>query len=210
MSKYRVQKYGKSELTILQREPLFQGFFEMEAVTFTHQRFDGQWSEPVRREVFERGDAAVILPYDPISDQVILVEQLRVPAARTSETPWLLELPAGIIEAGEAPESVARRELEEETGLAAKSLTFLYSYLPSPGACSERLYLYLAEVTAPAADAGQGVFGLDDEHEDILRHVVSREQAMAWIEDGTIDNASTILGLQWLALKRHALFRSEG
>ncbi|MBY5923423.1 NUDIX domain-containing protein [Ferrimonas balearica] len=204
MSKNRVQKYGKAELTILDREYLFRGFFNMEAVTFRHQRFDGHWSEPVRREVFERGDAAVVLPYDPVSDKVILVEQLRVPAARTSQTPWLLELPAGIIEADEAPESVARRELEEETGLTAHSLTFLYSYLPSPGACSERLYLYLAEVQAP--ESGEALFGLDDEHEDILRHVVSREQAMAWVEDGTIDNASTILGLQWLALKREALF----
>ncbi len=207
MSKSRVHKYGKSELVILEREPLFQGFFAMEAVTFRHQRFDGQWSEPVRREVFERGDAVVVLPYDPVTDQIILVEQLRVPAARTSKTPWLLELPAGIIEDGEAPEAVARRELEEETGLTAQTLTFLYSYLPSPGGCSERLYLYLAEIRAP--ESGEARFGLDHEHEDILRHVVSREKAMAWVEEGTIDNASTILGLQWLALKREALFGSQ-
>ncbi|MBY6188262.1 NUDIX domain-containing protein [Marinobacter hydrocarbonoclasticus] len=206
MSKDRVHKYGKSELTILERKPLFQGFFSMEQVTFRHQRFDGQWSEPVEREVFERGDAAVVLPYDPIRDCVILVEQLRVPAARTSQTPWLLELPAGIIEDGEAPESVAGRELEEETGLSPKSLTFLYSYLPSPGGCSERIYLYLAEIDAP--EPGEALFGLADEHEDILRHVVSREEAMRWIEDGTIDNASTIVGLQWLALKRETLFGS--
>ncbi|MBY5993726.1 NUDIX domain-containing protein [Ferrimonas balearica] len=198
MAKPKPQRYGQADLEFLTTEPLFQGFFAMDAVTVRHRRFDGQWSDPVRRELFERGDAVVVLPYDPVSDRVILVEQLRIPAARTSETPWLLELPAGIIEAGEPRESVARRELIEETGLEAKSLTFLYSFLPSPGACSERLYLYLAEVVAP--EPGEARFGLDHEQEDILRHVVSREQALAWVADGTIDNASAIMGLQWLAL----------
>ncbi|VED33490.1 ADP-ribose pyrophosphatase [Escherichia coli] len=73
-------------------------------------------SHEVRREIFERGHAAVLLPFDPVRDEVVLIEQIRIAAYDTSETPWLLEMVAGMIEEGESVEDVARREAIEEAG----------------------------------------------------------------------------------------------
>ncbi|GAA5192112.1 ADP-ribose diphosphatase [Ferrimonas gelatinilytica] len=203
------QQFGPGHVEIVSQKPLHQGFFQMVEIQFRHPLFAGGRSDTVVREVFERGDAVVVLPYDPVADAVVLIEQLRVPALRTSETPWLLELVAGIIEPDEAREQVARRELMEETGLKAHSLRYLSSFLTSPGGCSERLYLYLAEVRVPDEGEAPGLFGLESEHEDIRRHVVSRQQALEWVAEGHIDNASSIIGLQWLALNHTRLFGRE-
>ncbi|GAA4882112.1 ADP-ribose diphosphatase [Ferrimonas pelagia] len=200
------QRFTKEMVQIESIAPLFEGFFRMEEIRFRHPLFAGGETELISREVFERGDAVVVLAYDPQRDLVVLTEQFRVPAMRTSDNPWLLELVAGIIELGEEPEQVARRELMEEAGLVAHSLTPIYSYLSSPGGSTERLYLFLAEVEAKA---GEALFGLAHEQEDIRRHLVPREQALAWIEQGVIDNASTMLGLQWLALNHARRWGAE-
>ncbi|SHH95136.1 NUDIX domain-containing protein [Ferrimonas marina] len=192
--------FDKSSLVLESRRTPYQGFFRLEEVTFRHPLFAGGDSGPVTREVFERGDAVVVLAYDPQRDAVVLLEQLRYPAARTSDNPWLLELVAGIIEPGESNEQVARRELMEEAGLEAHSLEPICSFLSSPGACTERLYLYLAEVSV---EAESGLFGLASEQEDIRRHVVPRTEALALMAEGRLDNASTLIGLQWLALNHH-------
>ena len=88
----------------------------MELYRFRHRLFNGEMSGEIKREIFERGHAAVLLPYDPVRDEVVLVEQVRIAAYDTSETPWLLEMVAGMIEEGESVEDVARREALEEAG----------------------------------------------------------------------------------------------
>ncbi|SPW32349.1 ADP-ribose pyrophosphatase [Edwardsiella tarda] len=90
-------------------------------------------SGEVVREVFERGHAAVLLPYDPRRDEVVLIEQLRIPAYDSSATPWLLEMVAGMIEPGESVEQVARREALEEAGITVGRCRPVLSYLASPG-----------------------------------------------------------------------------
>ncbi|WP_298441441.1 NUDIX domain-containing protein [uncultured Ferrimonas sp.] len=195
-------KFSADDVVIDSVETAFQGFFRLERITFRHPLFAGGMSQPTQREVFERGDAVVVLPYDARRDAVVLVEQIRIPALRTAANPWQLELVAGIVEAGESAADVAKRELMEESGLTALSLHKICSYLPSPGGCSERHTLYLAQVTV--ADERQ-VFGLASEQEDIRRHVVSRTEAMALLQAGSIDNAATVIGLQWLALNLAAL-----
>lgn len=87
----------------------------MELYRFRHRLFNGEMSGEIKREIFERGHAAVLLPYDPVRDEVVLVEQVRIAAYDTSETPWLLEMVAGMIEEGESVED-ARREALEEAG----------------------------------------------------------------------------------------------
>lgn len=106
---------GKNDVEIIARETLYRGFFSLDLYRFRHRLFNGQMSHEVRREIFERGHAAVLLPFDPVRDEVVLIEQIRIAAYDTSETPWLLEMVAGMIEEGESVEDVARREAIEES-----------------------------------------------------------------------------------------------
>lgn len=194
--------YGKKDVEIIARETLYRGFFSLDLYRFRHRLFNGEMSGEVRREIFERGHAAVLLPYDPVRDEVVLVEQIRIAAWETSETPWLLEMVAGMIEEGESPEDVARREAEEEAGLNVGRVHNILSYLASPGGTSERLTILAGEVDASTA---KGIHGLVDENEDIRVHVVSRDQAYQWVEEGRIDNAASIIALQWLQLNYQKL-----
>ncbi|QKJ88708.1 ADP-ribose diphosphatase [Paramixta manurensis] len=194
--------FTKNDVEIIAREPLYEGFFSLVRYRFRHRLFNGQMSKEVVREIFERGHAAVLLPYDPQRDEVVLIEQIRLPAIETSATPWLLEMVAGIIEPGESPEQVARREAQEETGLEVGRIKPMINYLASPGGTSERLSVFVGEVDASVA---QGCHGLEEENEDILVHVVSRQQAYQWVEEGKIDNAASVIALQWLALHHEAL-----
>ena len=194
--------FAKNDVEIIARETLYSGFFSMELYRFRHRLFNGEMSGEIKREIFERGHAAVLLPYDPVRDEVVLVEQVRIAAYDTSETPWLLEMVAGMIEEGETVEDVARREALEEAGLVVGRTKPVLSYLASPGGTSERLSIMVGEVDATTAE---GIHGLADENEDIRVHVVSREQAYQWVEEGKIDNAASVIALQWLQLHYQTL-----
>ena len=188
---------ANSDFSLISKKVLYKGFFQLDEYTFKHKLFKGGWSGEVTREVFERGHAVVVVPYDPVRDEVILIEQIRVPALVTTKSIWLLELVAGMIAPGELPEQVAERELAEETGLNSLGLTYVNSYLSSPGGTTERFYLFWGRVDTTYAG---GIHGLDYENEDIRVHVVSRQQAYEWVNNGRIDNAATVLGIQWLML----------
>ena len=197
--------FTKNDVEIIARETAWKGFFSIVRYRFRHRRFNGEMSNEVVREVFERGHAAVLLPYDPLRDEVVLIEQIRIPAFDVSKTPWLLEMVAGIIEPNESAEDVVRREAEEEAGLTVGRVKPVLNYLASPGGTSERLSILVGEVDASLA---KGCHGLEEENEDILVHVVSREQAYRWVEEGIIDNAASVIALQWLAL-HHEKLREE-
>lgn len=188
---------AKNDVEIIARETLYSGFFSLDLYRFRHRLFNGEMSTEVRREILERGHAAVLLPYDPVRDEVVLIEQIRIAAYDTSPSPWLLELVAGMIEEGESVEDVARREAVEEAGLDVGRTKPVISYLASPGGTSERLSILVGEVDASTAE---GLHGLADENEDIRVHVVSREQAYQLVEEGIIDNAASVIALQWLQL----------
>ena len=194
--------FAKNDVEIIARETLYSGFFSMDLYRFRHRLFNGEMSGEIRREIFERGHAAVLLPFDPVRDEVVLVEQIRIAAYDVSDTPWLLEMVAGMIEEGESVEDVARREALEEAGLVVGRTKPVLSYLASPGGTSERLSIMVGEVDATTAE---GIHGLADENEDIRVHVVSREQAYQWVEEGKIDNAASVIALQWLQLHYHNL-----
>lgn len=189
--------FAKKDVEIIARETLYRGFFSLDLYRFRHRLFNGEMSGEVRREIFERGHAAVLLPYDPVRDEVVLVEQIRIAAYDSSESPWLLEMIAGMIEEGESVEDVARREAVEEAGLVVGRTKPVLSYLASPGGTSERLSILVGEVDASLAE---GIHGLAEENEDIRVHVVSREQAYQCVEEGSIDNAASVIALQWLQL----------
>lgn len=192
----------ENDVEIIARETLYRGFFSLNLYRFRHRLFNGDMSPEIKREIFERGHAAVLLPYDPVRDEVVLIEQLRIAAVDTSNSPWLLEMVAGMIETGESVEDVCRREAQEEAGVEVGRCKPVLSYLASPGGTSERLSIMVGEVDATTA---VGIHGLIDEHEDICVHVVSREQAYRWVEEGAIDNAASVIALQWLALHHESL-----
>ncbi|MEG5989863.1 ADP-ribose diphosphatase [Enterobacter hormaechei] len=194
--------FAKNDVEIIARETLYSGFFSMELYRFRHRLFNGEMSGEIKREIFERGHAAVLLPYDPVRDEVVLVEQVRIAAYDTSETPWLLEMVAGMIEEGESVEDVARREALEEAGLVVGRTKPVLSYLASPGGTTECSSIMVGEVDATTAE---GIHGLADENEDIRVHVVSRELAYQWVEEGKIDNAASVIALQWLQLHYQTL-----
>lgn len=188
-------EFGKQDVEILKKEKLFSRFFNVSLVTFKHKLFAGGWSEPVKREIFERGDAVVVLPYDPVRDEIVLIEQVRIGAILNADHPWTFELVGGMVEENQTIESVAKRETLEETGLIAQALWPMQSYLSSCGGTSERIYLFLAEVDSTKT---QAICGVEYENEDIKVHVFSRQEVMDWLNQGKIENASALIGLHWL------------
>ncbi|EIJ0937505.1 ADP-ribose diphosphatase [Vibrio cholerae] len=193
--------FNKKDVEILNKETLFKGFFRMVKYRFKHKRFAGGWSKPVEREMFERGHAAAMLPYDPIRDQVVIIEQIRVGALEHAQ-PWQLEIVAGVIDTDESAEQVVRREAEEEAGLTVGRIEKITSYYPSSGGCSEKLDVFIGEVDCSQAG---GIHGLDCEGEDIKVHVMSRTEAYQLVKDGRIENGASIIALQWLALNYQPL-----
>ncbi|MBA5205424.1 MULTISPECIES: ADP-ribose diphosphatase [Pectobacterium] len=197
--------FTKDDVEIIARETLYDGFFSLERYRFRHRLFNGGMSGEVSREILERGHAVVLLPYDPVRDEVVLIEQIRIAAYDTSASPWLFELVAGMIEPGESHEEVARREAQEEAGLRVGRCRPIINYLASPGGTSERLAVMVGEVDTRTA---KGIHGLSEENEDIRVHVVSREQSYQWVEEGIVDNAASVIALQWLALHHEELKRA--
>lgn len=192
------QSFGMEDVDILAKETVYQGFFKMVKYRFRHKLFAGGWSGEISREMFERGHAASLLPYDPITDEVVLIEQFRVGAMAAGCAPWQLEIVAGMIDhQDESAEDVVKREAVEEAGLTVAELEKVTRYLSSSGGCSEMLDIFVG--TVDSTQAG-GIHGLAEESEDIRVHVVSREQAYEWVESGKVENAASIIALQWLQL----------
>ncbi|EKB1971806.1 ADP-ribose diphosphatase [Vibrio parahaemolyticus] len=200
----RQDEFTSRDVEIISKESVFEGFFKMVKYRFKHKLFAGGWSDVVEREMFERGHTAAMLPYDPKTDQVVIIEQIRI-GALEHEHPWQLEIVAGMIDRAESAEEVIRREAEEEAGITVGRVASVTSYYPSSGGCSEKLDVFVGEVDASKA---HGIHGLDYEDEDIRVHVLSREQAYQWVKDGIFENGASIIALQWLQLN-HQELRSQ-
>lgn len=187
---------------ISEETPVYQGFFNMFRLKLRHTLFQGGWSGELTRELFHRGTCVAVIPYDPINDKVVLIEQFRVGALKFKTDPWLLEIVAGAVEEGESPPEVARREALEEAGCEIKHLIRLYEFFTTPGGSSEKITLFCGIV-----DTGKlgGFHGLAEEDEDIRLDVVSFEEAKSLMENGIIDSAIPIVALQWLAANRDRL-----
>lgn len=196
--------FTPNDVDVLAKETLFKGFFKMVKYRFRHKLFAGGWSNVIEREMFERGHAAAMLPYDPVRDEVVLIEQIRVGALEHNH-PWQMEIVAGMIDRDESAEEVVRREAEEEAGISVKNIHAIVSYYPSAGGCSEKLDVFIGKVDASQAS---GIHGLDYEDEDIRVHVMSRSQAYDLVREGKIENGASIIALQWLELN-HLQLKSQ-
>lgn len=200
-------KFGQQDLEILDENLVYEGFHRIKRVRLKHRLYAGGWSQEMDREVSDKGSAACVIVYDPDIDSVCLVEQFRIATlqpGRPEKSPWATEIVAGMIDKdGEAPEEVVERELLEEAGLQATHLEKITSYWVSPGGSSTRMHIYVA--LCDLTDAG-GIYGLDEEHEDILAVV---EPLKTVYESALVDessNAATLIGLQWLTLNRERMY----
>ncbi len=187
---------------IVEEKTLYDGFFALLKYRLKHTLYQGGWSETISRELFDRGNCVAVIPYDPVSDRVVLIEQFRIGAIKTSPVPWLWEIVAGAIEAGETPEEVAYRETLEEAGCEIRELIRIGRFYPTPGGCSETITLFCALIEGGERD---GIYGLQEEHEDIRALSLPFAEAMQWLHEEKIMAAAPIIGLQWLALNRERL-----
>lgn len=192
------------DVTLPTRKQLVGGFFKFAGFQMDHRTFRGDWSGPLHREVIIACDAAIVLPYDPVSDHVLLVEQIRVgPLLRGAPNPWLLEPVAGMIDGHETPEQAALREVREEAGLTDVTLEKMFAFYPSPGASTDYFNCYLARATLPEATRYTG--GLIDESEDLRLHVLPFDRAMDLIATGEANVGPLIAMLYWLDRQRPRL-----
>ncbi len=193
----------KKQFEIIAQNTAYAGFFKLESYQLRHTLFNGGWSKPLRRELFRRNNCVAVLLYDPMQDEIVMLEQFRVGAILEHASAWLLEIVAGGIEEGETAEQVAHREAWEEAGCKIEQLTLISEFFTSPGGTSELLSLFCGKIDSRQVTAG--VYGLAQENEDILVSKISFAQALALVNQGQIRSAIPIIAIQWLALNKDKL-----
>jgi len=188
--------------SIVNQKMLYSGFFRLDEFELRHDLFNGGQTPLLRRELLDRHHAAGVLPYDPVRDEVVMIEQFRIGAGTAPSGPWLMEIIAGYLGPGEAPEAVVVREAVEEADCMVTDILPMSRYYSSPGSSSEQIHLYLGRTNS--AGLG-GVHGLAHEGEDIRVHVVPVQKVFEWLDSGRIDNAMALIALLWFRLNREAI-----
>lgn len=196
------------DVKILKVESLYEGYSKIDRYQIQTKLFAGGWSQPYDRELIRRKEVAAALLYDPVLDAVVMIEQFRIGAfvAPKAHSAWQIEIVAGVKEPNETIEKLLYREVLEETGLKIKNHCRIYHYLASPGVSDEEVTIFWAEVDAKNVAQFSG---LATENEDICVHVVPCSEALVWLDNGKIQNAITLIALQWLALNRPKLRASS-
>jgi ADP-ribose pyrophosphatase len=195
-------RFGRQDVDIIERTRVFDGYFKVDRYHLRHRLIDGGWSPILNREVFERGHAVGLLPYDPVEDKVVLIEQIRIGALAAGWEPWMVEIVAGIIDPGETLEDVAIRETREECGASVTNLIPVARYMPSPGAVSETVHVFCGKIDSNTLPA---TAGRPEEGEDISVSAMPWEIVAERLHRGDFNNGLTIIALQWLALNRERL-----
>lgn len=185
--------------SVLNKKILYHGFFKLVGYQLKHDLFDGGESMSLSRELVDRGQAAAVLPYDPVRDELVLIEQFRIGAGDDPSGPWVIEIIAGLLEPGESATELVHREAEEEAGCKVTDLIRIHRYYSSPGSSNELIETYFARTSTTSVG---GIHGIDEEGEDIRVHVISSDTAFDWLDQGRIDSALPIIALQWFRLNR--------
>lgn len=192
------KKLGRDDVEIIAKDTPFKGYFQIDRYTLRHRTFDGGWTQPMTREIFERGHAVVVVLFDPVREELAMIEQFRPGAYAAQMEPWLLECVAGIIEPDESPEQVALRESQEEAGITPSDLFYVGRYLITAGGSSESCWLYCGRIDSTQIG---GLHGLAHEGEDIRAFPLPLAEALAMVRDGRINNSMAVISIQWLALE---------
>lgn len=187
---------------MLERDTAYNGFLKLERLRLRHESFHGGWCPPITRELIVGLGAASVLPYDPVRDEVVLIEEFRVGAMGDISSPWLLEVVSGYREPDEAHEQVVRREALEEAGLTlGEEIEHVGGFYVSPGISTERIELFCARVDSSQVD---GIHGMAEEGEEIRPLVMDAEQAIGELF-GRINSTGPIILMQWFAANRARL-----
>jgi ADP-ribose pyrophosphatase len=194
------------DVTLLSDDVVWDGRFPLQRIRFRKRRFDGGESGVQTWELWRRGFAVAVLPWDPWHDRVALIEQFRLPALAAGLEPLMVECPAGLMEDGEDPVEAARREVLEETGLAPDRFAPLGRYILNQGGSDETINLFVARVRLPNEGLA-GHHGLASEHEDIRLTVLPATEAIAMLDDNRMCNATGALCLSGFARRREALLK---
>lgn len=194
--------FKSADIEILKREAVYNGFLKVDKISLKHRLFEGGWSDWIDRELSVRDEAVGVLLFDPVRNQVVLVKQFRVGAIDDEASPLLLELVAGMAGRNEELEEVARRETIEESNCEIIEIVKICDYYSSPGVSNEKVTLFCGKVDA--GNAG-GTFGLAEENEDIEVVILPYADAEVALSSGTINNAMSIIALQWLSLNKKTL-----
>jgi ADP-ribose diphosphatase len=193
--------FSQNDYEIVKREILYQGVFRLARYHIRHRRFNNAWSNTFSREILERNPAVAVLPYDPVLDRVLLIEQFRAGALANPQSPWLIEIVAGIYD-NENPQAVAKRETMEEAGCKILDIYSICDVFVSPGGMNEHLYIFIGKIDA--SEAG-GVFGLEEEDEDIRAFTLSVDDAYQLVQENKIKTSPAIISILWLQLNREWL-----
>ena len=193
------------DIEIIEKTTPFKGYLQVDQYLLRHELYQGGMSDTMSREIIERGHVGAVLQYDPKLDLFVLVEQFRLPAHVSkqspwwmdTDSPWMVECVAGILEENESPEDLCRRESLEESGCEVTDLQFMHKYYSSPGCMTETVHLYLGRVDA--SNAG-GIHGLKHEHEDIRVFTATPEETFEMLEKGRICNSMSVIAVQWFQL----------
>ncbi|PCJ42794.1 MAG: ADP-ribose diphosphatase [SAR86 cluster bacterium] len=204
MRKTLQKTFSQSDVNILSEKTCYSGFLKIKQFQLKCRLFQGGWSEVFTRELVLRTPGVGVLLYDSKLDKLLMIEQFRIGCLQDDQNgPWALELVAGLIEDGEGSADVARREAEEEAGITLNRLISVCEYYNSPGASSEKLSIYCALIDL--SNIEEGIFGLASEAENIRSIIIDRSTAEAAVQSGQINNAMSIIAIQWLALNLHEL-----
>ena len=196
------KKKFDGNIKIKSKKTPYSGFFRLDRYELIHPKHLGGMSPVLVRELLERGHTAVVLPYDPSCDSVVMVEQFRIGAYAAGADPWLSETIAGIIDDGETAEQVAYREALEEANCKLIDLVEIGRFIMSPGGSSETAVMFCGRVDSRGIG---GVYGLVDEGEDILAKVLPLKEALEDLHEGRIISAYAAIPLLWLQLNKASL-----
>ena len=203
MSKYpeKLNEMKRAHVSTHNKSIVYRGFFSVEEHSLSYRKFNEKQSAVVTRSALISSDAVIVLPYDPINDRVLLIEQFRMgPYVKGDEAPWVLEPIAGLIDAGETPESAGIREAREEAHLEIKKFELVARSYPSPGISTEFFHQYVGIVELP--DSSNLIAGLLSESEDIRSHIFSYQAFSDLISEGKIKVGPAILIGLWLSKNR--------
>ncbi|MBF0425507.1 MAG: NUDIX domain-containing protein [Magnetococcales bacterium] len=194
------------KVKVIETRDAYRGYFHLQQVRLQYERFDGTMSRDIVLEAIRRTDAVAVLLYDPLADVVAMVSQFRLGPYLNEIRGWGLEVVAGLIDKADPdPETAARRETREETGITVISLHPIIRYYLAPNSSTEAIHLFLGIFDSRVPVAGGG--GLELENEDIrlllLPYTVVEEQFRA----GKVNNATSVIAVQWLMLQRERLRR---
>ena len=185
-------------------ERVYDGHFKIDKVVVRHQLFEGGYSKPLVRERVLRQNSVAVLPYDPIRDEVVLIEQFRVGSLEKKDNPWLYEIIAGLVEAGEPLQDVVHREAMEEADCKLEEIKHVISFYPSAGGLTEVSHVYIGKTDS--SNLG-GVHGEEHEGEDIKVHVIPSKKALQMLIDGKICSASAMIALFYFKALKQELDR---